>query len=130
VRAEAVRQRTIHGTTQQFLSVVERGEMTIEEIKAAIARLALPISTAPRDGTPILVFMPAIKLGKKGKFKSHWRWAVWTEDHRDERSERRHDLMMKHDGYWAANKPGFAPLPYHPTHWLPELPDLTKEFFA
>lgn len=100
--------------------------MSYESIQRALAAMAQPIRTAPRD-RPILVFMPAVAFSRKGRHKAHWRRAVWHADHRDERSERRHDLMMKFDGYWAANKPGFAPLPYLPTHWLPELPAIEAE---
>lgn len=99
--------------------------MSEDEITRLLARAWRPIGAdTPRD-RPITVFMPARRIftGKnRGKHKAHIIRAIWFQDDREERSERRHDLMMKHDGFWATAKPGNKPLPYHPTHWLPSLP--------
>ena len=84
---------------------------------------------APRDGTVIFVFLPELRF-KGVHYKPMWVRAHWVEDHRDDRSERRHDLMMKHDGYWAkAKATSTKPLHCRPTAWLPELPILDPETY-
>jgi|GEM_PF-1364807 len=98
--------------------------MSVKAIQAAIARLVQPISSAPRDGSVIFVFLPEWRL-KRLHHKAMWVRTRWVEDHRDDRCERRHDLMMKHGGYWAkVRATSTKPLHCHPTHWLPELPIL------
>lgn len=98
--------------------------MNIKATQDIIASLAKPISSAPDDGTIIFVFLPPWRY-KRDKRRAMWVRAKWVEDHREERAPRRHDLMMKHDGYWAhAKADGARPLHCLPTHWLPEFPIL------
>lgn len=75
------------------------------------------INTAPTD-RPVLVWIP-VRKNKKGRYKGggYMVNAVWHEDDRVDQSEHRADLMRRHEGYWAKNKVGHAPIKFLPSHW-------------
>lgn len=84
----------------------------------------MDISSAPKDGTLIDVWISYENRKDKDGYFKHKKMgystkARWVEDDRDERSAHRHELMMKHDGYWAQGRmsDGKKPLKGKPSHW-------------
>ncbi|WP_283393178.1 hypothetical protein [Photobacterium phosphoreum] len=86
------------------------------------------ISTAPRDGTKILVYIPWVttpKIKGAGTFTHRPRWRVthWAVPPQDTRAvtvgQFARELEEKHGGYWSANGRGTRPLMGGPTHWMP-----------
>lgn len=90
-----------------------------------------PIETAPQSGERILLYSPKrwTKRGKQHTLRYPYiSIGFWNSNTAlDENiSAHRHELIMKHGGYWSNHFKGEKPLEGLPTHWMP-LPQPPKE---
>lgn len=85
----------------------------------------LPIESAPKDGTQILVFIPFVVTPNSSGKKTYAHmprvtscfWAYCLVNKMHEYGKRAHDLQDIHGGFWSVDKKGRRPIYARPTHW-------------
>lgn len=85
-----------------------------------------PIESAPKDGTVILTFLPAIKNIPSRIVPLAWR-SEPSSNKASRKMEMRGYFIEKHGGYWAGAGPRALPSHGSPTHWMPLPPPPTSQ---
>lgn len=84
------------------------------------------IATAPRDGTRIWAYVPSVHYKRKKQTRKTVARTIavkWVnkpgEGSGHQLSDHAKELIIKHGGFWAADKNGRNPVANNPTHWMP-----------
>lgn len=131
---ETVRTLSHDSTSRAALEEIAR---EYEYAAAALESAALqndwrPIDTAPKNGTSIMVWVPAKKLPVNNAPSSKWkifatrcievRWIVPPADDKSVTiGAYARELEARFGGYWTNDPRCIAPLRGMPTHWRPLL---------